>query len=55
MKSQKDANTAQLYYESQMIAINEIESIVKKYNIDCDFKRVDSVIYAEHEKIIERS
>ena len=34
LKSQKDANTAQLYYESQMSAINEIESIVKKYNID---------------------
>ena len=50
LKSQKDANAAQLYYESQMSAIKEVERIVNKYNIDCDFKRVDSVIYAEHEK-----
>lgn len=53
LKSQKDANAAQLYYESQMSAIKEIEHIVTKYNIECDFKRVDSVIYAEHEKSVK--
>lgn len=53
LKSQKGADTAQLYYESQMSAIEEIERIVTKYNIDCDFKRTDSVIYAEHEKSVK--
>lgn len=36
-----------------MSAIKEIERIVNQYNIDCDFKRVDSVIYAEHEKSLK--
>lgn len=36
-----------------MSAIEEIERIVTKYNIDCDFKRTDSVIYAEHEKSVK--
>lgn len=53
LKSQKDGNSAQVYYESQMSAIKEIENIIEKYNIDCDFKRVDSVIYAEHEKSLK--
>lgn len=53
LKNQKDSNSAQLYYESQMEAIEEIENIVNKYQIDCDFKRVDSVIYSVHEKSVK--
>ena len=53
LKSSKGTDAAQLYYESQISAIEEIENIVTTYNIDCDFKRVNTVIYAEHEKSVK--
>lgn len=53
LKSSKGVDAAQLYYESQMSALKEIERIVVNYDIDCDFKRVNSVIYAEHEKSLK--
>lgn len=53
ISSQKNERAARLYYDSQMEAIDEIENIVKRHNIDCDFKRVDSIIYAVHEDSVK--
>ncbi len=39
-------DTAKLYYLSQLEAIDQFEDLVKKHNIDCDFRRVDSYLYA---------
>ncbi|NCA66747.1 MAG: FAD-binding oxidoreductase, partial [Clostridia bacterium] len=41
----KNRECAQLYFESQIAAIDELEALVKKHNIDCDFKRLDSYLY----------
>ena len=35
---------AQLYYESHQKAIDTIEQLVATYNIDCDFKRCDTLL-----------
>ncbi|OZT77790.1 FAD-dependent oxidoreductase [Salinicoccus roseus] len=53
ISKQQDKETARLYYESQMAAIDEIESISRKHNIDCDFRRVDGVMYAENESSVK--
>ncbi|WP_411842216.1 FAD-dependent oxidoreductase [Salinicoccus sp. HZC-1] len=53
ISKQKDKDSARLYYDSQMEAIDEIESIVNKHDIDCDFRRVDGVIYAVYEDSIK--
>lgn len=37
---------AELFFNSQQEAIGDYEALVNKYNIDCEFKRVDSCIYA---------
>ncbi|AKG74402.1 NAD(P)/FAD-dependent oxidoreductase [Salinicoccus halodurans] len=53
ISKQKDEDSARLYYDSQMEAIDEIENIVNKHDIDCDFKRVDGVIYAVYEDSVK--
>ncbi|MDD4839937.1 MAG: FAD-dependent oxidoreductase [Clostridia bacterium] len=40
---------AKLFFDSQQDAISEYEKLVAKYNIDCNFKKVDSCLYAESE------
>lgn len=36
---------SQLYYNSQCLAINLYEELIKKENIDCDFQRVDDYFF----------
>ena len=45
---------AKQYADANEGAIDFIENIVKKYNIDCDFCRLPAYIYATDEKYIER-
>lgn len=40
---------ARIYGEANEAAINEIEGLVKKYDIDCDFSRLDAYTYAQDE------
>ena len=43
----KRKKLAALYFQSQLDAVNIIEGLIDKYQIDCDFKRVDSYLYAD--------
>lgn len=45
-----DRLTAKLYFESQLEAIKLYEDLINKYNIDCDFKRLDSYLYSLFDK-----
>ena len=36
---------AKLYFDSQLEAIKIINNIIKKENIDCDFEKVDSILF----------
>ncbi|MCD2137284.1 FAD-dependent oxidoreductase [Salinicoccus halitifaciens] len=53
LAKQMDEASARKYYDSQMAAITEMENVAVKHDIDCDFKRVDTVIYAVHEESIK--
>ena len=53
LSKQMDEKSARKYYDSQMAAITEMENLTVKHDIDCDFKRVDTVMYAVHEETIE--
>src|SRR5690625_5198210 len=44
LAKQMDEKSARKYYDSQMAAITEMENAAVKHDIDCDFKRVDTVI-----------
>ncbi len=47
--------SARLYYDSNTRGIDKIERLVKEENIDCDFKRVPSYIFAsENEELLSR-
>ncbi len=39
---------AKLTAESKRAALDQIESLTRDYNIQCDFKRVDAFLYSEH-------
>ena len=43
-------NTAKHFYHSQMEAIENYQKIINRYEIDCEFERVDSYIFAINEK-----
>lgn len=45
---------AKIYADSNQKAIDIIESISKKYRIDCDFKRVPAYVFAEKEEDTEK-
>ena len=53
IKNIRDEKTAQKYLKSQTFAIKNIKEIIEKENIDCDFKQVDSYVFANSEKEIE--
>lgn len=53
LSKQMGEEKARHYYDSQMEAINEIERLVAKHEIDCDFKRLNSVIYTVYEDSIK--
>ena len=40
---------AKIYGEANEAAIDEIERLIKKYDIDCDFSRTDAYTYAQSE------
>jgi glycine/D-amino acid oxidase-like deaminating enzyme/nitrite reductase/ring-hydroxylating ferredoxin subunit len=40
---------ARLWYQSQSAAVDRIESVCRDEGIDCDFKRVDGLLFAAHE------
>src|SRR5690554_1284591 len=44
--SKHDAEVIRKIVSSRSAALNQIESWVQQYNIDCDFKRVPWVLYA---------
>ena len=55
LSKQMDEEKARSYYDSQMKAIDEIERLVDKHEIDCDFKRLNSVVYTVHQRPGKRS
>ncbi|KRG13782.1 hypothetical protein ACA29_07815 [Lederbergia galactosidilytica] len=38
---------AKLYYQANKEGLHFIESLVKKYDIDCDFEKMDAYVYAQ--------
>lgn len=46
LMSVRGADQARLYHQSQVAAINRVETIVKEAGIDCDFARVDGYLIA---------
>jgi len=46
IKNIRDEQSAIKYLKSQRYAINHIKEIIETNNIDCDFKRVDSYVFA---------
>ncbi len=49
-----DIDTAKLYYDSQIEAINKLKDIIKKENIECNLEKVSSYVYTNNEKEIEK-
>ncbi|MDW0117658.1 FAD-dependent oxidoreductase [Sporosarcina thermotolerans] len=47
-------NTARLYYEANMEALEFIKETVEKNGIDCDFTSVDAYIYSVSDKYAEK-
>ncbi len=45
MQKIKGADQAKLFYQSQAAAVDRIEEIQKKENIDCDFRRLDGFLF----------
>lgn len=45
---------AKLYLESNQNAIDTIEKIIEKENIDCDFERIDNYIYTCTDEYVQR-
>jgi glycine/D-amino acid oxidase-like deaminating enzyme/nitrite reductase/ring-hydroxylating ferredoxin subunit len=45
MKKLKGIEQSKLFYQSQAAAVDRIEDIQKKYNIDCDFRRLDGFLF----------
>lgn len=44
------AESAKLYYESQIEALNFVRSLITKHNIDCDFNDTSAIVYAENKE-----
>ena len=53
IKSVRNEDVAKQYLKSQIHAIKNMKEIIKKENIDCDFKRVDSYVFSNVESEIE--
>lgn len=49
----RNRETAAIYLKSQIDAIKNIKKIIEKNNIECDFKRVDSYVFANTESEVE--
>lgn len=49
----KDESTSIKYLKSQKYAIDNIKSIIEKENIDCDFKKVPSFVFANTEDEVQ--
>ena len=53
IKNIRDEKSAVKYLKSQVCAIKNIKEIIEKENIDCDFKRVDSYVFANKKSEVE--
>lgn len=49
-----NANKARLYYNSQKEAINLIAKIIKDNNIDCDFEKVNSILFTNEQNNVAK-
>lgn len=47
-----NSDVALKYYKAQKYAIDKVNKIIKKYNIDCDYEKVDSYVFATKAKDI---
>ena len=47
-------DVANLYFKSQIEAFNLIKNIIKKENIDCDFKHEDAYVYASTDEEVAK-
>ena len=54
IKNIYNINTAISYYNSQKEAINILDSIIKKENIDCDLKKVSSYYFTNDKSKVKR-
>ncbi len=54
IKKKHNYETAKLYYESQIEAINKIKEIIKKEKISCDFEQVKSSVYTNKKEDIKK-
>ena len=53
IKNIRDEKSAVKYLKSQLESIKNIKEIIETNNIDCDFKRVDSYVFANKESEVE--
>lgn len=42
--------SAKLYYEAQVEALNLVRSLIEKHNISCDFRETSAIVYAANEE-----
>ena len=54
IEKEKNKKTSENYLESQIYATNEIKKLIKKHNIDCDFKKNDSYLFTNIKSNIEK-
>ncbi len=54
IKKFHNEDKAKLYLKSQQKAIKIVEDIIKKHNIDCDFMKVNSLVFTNEEKEIPK-
>ncbi len=54
IKEAMNEESAKLYLESQKDAIKNVESIIQKYQIDCGFEKVDSYVFTNQKKEINK-
>lgn len=48
-----DLEKAKLYYESQLDGLIFVRNLIKRHNIQCDFKETSSIIYGENQERFE--
>lgn len=54
IESNYDFDTSYLYYKSQKKAINIVNDIVSRYNIDCEMEKVDSYLFTNDKNKINK-
>ena len=54
LKDEHGKEVAQKYAKSNELAIENIEKIIKKENIECDFEKKSAFVYTKDEKEVEK-